>query len=918
MKVKAAFGGNKDSFIISNDFIEREISLRDGRVKTIAIRNKATGERLRMDSAEFCVLFIDGTRVKGDSFRFLGHRVQEEKDGGLVCVFRLRHEKLGLHGEICFRLGPKDFFIRKTVSLRKAGGRKLVIDRFDVEHFSVRKELLPEDFYQASGQGRAAQGEANNQGMPIDKLGQPVFIGGNFFTGLEYPAGHNENRSGVVQLFHFPGKPAGQNGWTSKTAVFGAAISGDLQKDFLAYVDLIRKKTKPFVMLNSGGELQVYDPVQLPNMNSTMRGVIDETLQNLKKELVERRGVPFDCYQPDAGWSNPDTLYEIDRKKFPDQFKSLTRQLRQMGANLGLWLSATPPLSPALVKAEAMKKLGYEIAANRFAAGLYPCLSAPRYNKAIREVMRRHLVRHRIRHYKMDFEFFPCEARNHGHLPNLRHGFEANADALIALLQELREASPDVVLNPTSGMWLSPWWLMHAETIWPHTMWDFNYNRQPVCTSPRDWEHTNRDENVYQLLRVERCRFPFSGICSFVLHYGPRYNVAGPHEDLRSFVNTLVHSNARQLTITDKHLSSPLNMDKARWDAMAETLRWTLYWTDKVPDGTMILGRPAKGELYGYSYLGNHGGIVLLRNPSMFSQTGRVPLDALNGKDDFALEITYPCRKTLGIGKRDQLNKISKITAEPYEVIVLEIKPLREIAYPLLSGCRYAITKKEAGKITFEIYNEPGQALDVSAIGYRGIKSMRAEGGVVKGARAHLASKLTKDSVRIIPLAPRTVQGLDGAGKPFKVQTARLDIPESEKATVRIVAKEEKARLLRISANMGGWFGGLPYRACLGKGWTAYEIDLDYRDMNVISWGFPEGEPANYSVWLIRSYRLEKRRIEVSYKADKRKPAPPQLPTPFAGLITETLKVAPTGKRVGDGLWTDEYAQGSKKEKNNA
>lgn len=893
--------------VISNTYMEKGLSFDRGSIRTAYVMNRKTGERLNLNSEEFIIHASDGTVLRGHLFSLQSYKIDENGCGLLVSLI---HKKSGVAAEVSFHLGNNDFYLTKTVSLRGINGRALVLNKFEVERFSVAPRLLPGesrslDVFKSSG------ADDNNQGVPTGRLGQPIYINNEFFVGLEYPAARNEYRNGNVSLFHLPGKKIGPAPWTSKAAVFGVAVTGNVHNDFLEYIHRIRKPTKPFVRLNTGGEVQIYNPVQFPERNMTLPQIINESLAPIKTRLTDKHGICLKSYELDAGWHDPDTLYAVDKKKFPDNFASLLRTLRGMQSGLGLWLSATTPLSPALLKETTMKRLGYEIASNPRAVCRYPCLSAPRYNRAIRRVMRRHAQRFRVASYKMDFEFFGCEAEGHGHLPGLLHGFEANVDALIEILRELALLKPDLILTPTSGMWSSPWWLRYANMLWPQGMDDFDYDRHPVSVSARDWELTYRDENLYQLLRVKKCKFPFSGITFCAPLYGPRYNIAGPYEDARSFANAFVFAHARQIKLAEKATSSPLNSFDEQWDLRARTLAWALARTDAVPDGTMILGRPTKGELYAYSYLDKDGGIVALRNPSMRAQGAMFSVEMLDPGEKFIVEITYPFRRILGIGNRDLLRPLAKAVVGPYECMVVEVTPF-DGDRPLLEGCRYRLLSERAGGMDCEIFMEPGTNAEFKLV--RGARPvwMEVNGKSIstKTGWGRIASGVKAQKVEIMPLAPRKAEPWDGIGAMVQMHAARLDIPKSLRSTFRIIAWDEKPRPLRIAVNMGGWFGGLPYRVCKGKGWTCYEIELNPADMNVVSWGFPpEDSPAVYEAWLMQTRRLEKARVAIRYRPGRKQRLRKELPTPFADVVTEAIPITEQ-PRKDDGIpWIDEYAE---------
>jgi hypothetical protein len=492
----------------------------------------------------------------------------------------------------------------------------------------------------------------------------------------------------------------------------------------------------------------------------------------------------------------------------------------------------------------------------------------------------------------------------------------------------------DIVIVPTCGLWLSPWWLMHADTIWPHTMDDFNYDRRTVALRPRQWEQTCRDENLYQLLRVEECQFPFSGITSCWCAGGPRYNIAGPFESLRERIDDAVHGMARQLRLAEKWIPSPVTMLEGEADLIAAILRWALHHAERVPECQMILGQPAKGEVYGFSYLSERGGVISLRNPSMHEQTVTVPLAPLSPEERYCVQVSYPYRQLLAANATRVTSP--SITVEPHGVVIVEVQPAASLQRPALSGCRYSIIDDTPGELTVDVWTEPGQETPVQVVSASTFLQLLVDGQQTPLSDAHLA-ELTSPlkgrpyAVRVDSLPP--VKDRDSVER----QTARVNLPASSRCEtvalsnpyvpsccetvalsntrVMLLSETSRVRSPRLSVNMGGWFGGLPVETVVGDGWTAYTVRIDSRELNVIGWGFapePDNAPLpRSSLWLISERRLVATRLTVHYSPAGTCEGAPLLPTPFAGVRREILRLDSPDAEPATGLpWTDEYAAG--------
>ena len=871
------------TFSIGNECLERTFAVRNGKFRSEAVVNRDTGARLEMDSQEFRILFLDGRGLTGLDFAYRGHQAHEAPDGTRVLTVELELAAMQLQAKLVYRLGPDDFFVRKQLTLSAATPPDSPVDRLDVETFSTD--------------------------TPVDAAleHQPLFAGDQFFLGLEYPGGVNVVQSRQVRLSHFPGTGLATQPLVSKSAVIGVAVSGAVMTDFLAYVERIRRKTAPYVMWNSGGLLQIYDPVQLRKESMCLTEVLTQAIETLQTEFTAKRQTAVHAYVLEPSWHDRNTLYTIDRGKFTAGLQPLADRLRQTGSHLGLWLSPTTPIASALLTRKAMEDNGYAVAVNAKRGAHYPCLSSQPYFEAIKAVMRRHARELALGYYKMDFSYFDCEGQGHGHLPNRRHGREANINAMIEIMRTLAAENPDLRLVPTSGMWLSPWWLLYADVIWPHGMMDFNYSRGPVSVNPRHWELTLRDQEFHRLLRQERGRFPFSGMLYMGMAAGPRYNIAGPLETRESYLTSVIYCMARQIGCPERYIDAPPSGLEEDWDATAQAVRWSLDRHGRVPDGKVFGGEPARGQVYGFSNLGPAGGVVTLRNPDMRSQQVDLPSAELEAETEFVAEQVFPERCVLALGSRDDLERC-RFELEPHAVAVIEIFPRARLQRPLPTGCRYSLVEESPGHVVYDVFSEPGVELRFELLHPTPVRSCTvAESavdpvGVISvpscGVREHL-------SLRRLPDTPA---GKGGSA----TKTYRLDVPDTHAATARVMTDDEQLHALKFSVNMGGFFGGLPFKACQGTGWTAYDVELNPRDMNVVRWGFPAGDaPLNAKLWLLRRWERQRTRVRVTFDPVPAPRLSPELPTPFAGVVRDAVCVSEVAPEPADELrpWTDEYAE---------
>ena len=144
---------------------------------------------------------------------------------------------------------------------------------------------------------------------------------------------------------------------------------------------------------------------------------------------------------------------EIQRG-FPDGFTPLKEAAEKYGADPGVWMSPWGGYSkPKQERIAFGRSAGYEIVSGGYA------LSGPKYYAAFRDVALEMIRKYGVNQFKFD---------GTGNADSVFPGsrFDSDFSAMIHLIGELRAAKPDLFVNLTTGTWPSPFWLMHADSIW--------------------------------------------------------------------------------------------------------------------------------------------------------------------------------------------------------------------------------------------------------------------------------------------------------------------------------------------------------------------------------------------------------------------------------------------------------------------
>lgn len=212
---------SKDKLSIGNSLVSRSVAISQGRALPSAILNKVTGKTLE-SAEEFALTLSGGRRVSSSEFVYAG-RIPQEFDGGR-CKITLSYynEELSIDAQAVFWVMPNSNLIRKYIRLRSSSARPVYIESATVEHFK-------------------SPGDAGSGG-----LGQPLFLDGSFFAGLEFPAGYNIPDGGGATITHRPGWTLGQEWKKSQTAATGVSNDGENRSFFMQYVNSIAMKPRPY------------------------------------------------------------------------------------------------------------------------------------------------------------------------------------------------------------------------------------------------------------------------------------------------------------------------------------------------------------------------------------------------------------------------------------------------------------------------------------------------------------------------------------------------------------------------------------------------------------------------------------------------------------------------------------------------
>ncbi|WP_300604779.1 hypothetical protein [Niabella sp.] len=543
-------------------------------------------------------------------------------------------------------------FIRKRLEL--LFDKPATVDRLEVERFT------------------------NNDAQSGGGRGEPVFINGQWFTGLEYPAGYSrrsngnlpasygryydsvgnysfidlegrdrepEAKQGMVRLMHFPGYAVkAETGYTvwSKTAVTGYARPGmDIRQAFMQYLESIWKKPRSFVNYNNWFDKSAKD----------LSGDRFVNVYKQYKAAVEPYGIRIDGMVPDNGWQNRKSVWEPSASYFPGgdaDLVALSNKLKKEGTHLGLWLS----LNGYTNDMQWGQEQGYTVAkSNTYFKqyGRYFSLSADQYKAAILKRVPELAKKADLIYYKHDFNELCDLGEGNNHPPTDRHGHEANLDVALQVLEATRNARPGIFQNLTNWVWFSPWWLQYADYLWMLAGDDGSNGNTPEL-SLKAMFTTDRDTYIWRMFgnAADRPLVPVSRLMTHgILQTSPKEQDIS----LQDWTDYVLMHYGRGTLLKEWYISLDA-MRPELWAALSAVQKWADRHQAALNHTVFVGGRPDEGNAYGYMGWDQHKGILTARNTGPGEQTLRVPFNEETGfygaaGEAYRARVTYPYQEAL-------------------------------------------------------------------------------------------------------------------------------------------------------------------------------------------------------------------------------------------------------------------------------
>jgi hypothetical protein len=483
--------------------------------------------------------------------------------------------------------------------------------------------------------------------------GSPVVTDTTFFA-AEHPLSINRGEMGYIRCFLPRGAPLQAGESYTCSSVIGFVPKGQLRRGFLTYLE--RERAHPyrtFLHYNSWYDLGYFSKFD-------EKGAVN-VINAFGEELVRRRGVTMDSFLFDDGWDDYKTLWHF-HEGFPNGFTPVREAAEKYGAEPGIWLSPWGGYGqPHQERIKYGAEQGFEINHGNFS------MSGPKYYQRFRSLCVEVIQKYGINQFKFDGL-------------GVEDGDDTGAglrdfEAMLRLIAELRALKPDLYINQTTGTWPSPFWLLHADSIWRGGE---DHSFVPGTAPERERWITYKDNDVYDGVVGKGELYPLSSLMLHGIIYA-RYA-----DGLNSDSNHVFKSEVRDYfgcgTQLQEMYITPALLTPENWDTLAEAAKWSRANADTLLDTHWIGGSPAEHQVYGWASWSPRKGILTLRNPS--SRPAEIKIDAAKV---FELPDGAVTNFNLVCPFQDEHLDITRLAAgtpvtfklQPFQVLIVEALPAK-------------------------------------------------------------------------------------------------------------------------------------------------------------------------------------------------------------------------------------------------
>ena len=452
------------------------------------------------------------------------------------------------------------------------------------------------------------------------------------------------------------------------SSVVGLIKPNMARRSFLKYIE--REKPVPYrtmVHYNDWYEVGIVLHDHLDPAKRTSEKISLDIINTWKKELFKKRGTRIDAFVIDDGWDDFNSLWDF-HCGFPNGFAKVNEVATSMGCGLGTWLGPVGGYSTS--KAMRIKNWNNTHPNNQIANFE---LSNPEYFNAFVERCKFMIKNYDMRYFKFDGISTKFHAKGPGALED--------AEGILRVLAALREARPDIYINTTVGTWASPFWFMHADSIWRQ---ENDFDQIGTMGDARDKWITYRDRLVHEVFVEGAPLFPINALMThgtIITKNGPpRVMSKDPANCIKEMRTAFTCGSGLQEIYVDADLMAQEN--GRLWDELAQCIAWVRRNADVLEDTHWVGGNPwdkqkKDGDIYGWAAWNHSKCTLSLRNSSDKPKTLNTTLRKVF---DVPAEVTGAIILRSSFGDQRALPGICGVAIDIDTPISISLEPLEIIA----------------------------------------------------------------------------------------------------------------------------------------------------------------------------------------------------------------------------------------------
>lgn len=581
---KAGAKALKHEYILQNNVLQINYSVRGGRLARADFENRQTRRHFNFDGLHFFHLVLNnGSIVYAKDFKIKAAPYIQDIPANPHAV-RLSERDAGKKLSIVLYNDEHRIALQWQAVLRDNSNYIQNIFTFKNGNKSINKLYLI---------NMPSSPTLDRSGI-VDGL--PLLDNGNFFS-IENPMSKTDTAASTVSEYLYRAAALQKNDSSFYVShVFGVTPEGQLRRGFLYYVERERAQPySPFLHYNSWYDLSWGDTLRLREADCLDR------IQTWSDSLTVKRGIQLNGYLWDDGWDDYNTLWKFN-KHLPNGFKKMYALSGKYGASMGAWISPWGGYMEPKQKRLAFGRQHvppYETNANGFS------LAGKNYFSYFERLVENFITQQHVAIFKFDGIGAGAFAAGAG------TEYQGDIQALLRLLTVVRKVKPDIYVSLTAGTWASPYFLMYGNNIW-HGGGDYDFvgdgNKRQRWLNYRDYA-------TYQNVVSRSKLYPLNAI---MIHgiIDAQNGWVGTADTTDQDMSDDIWSFFGNGTSLQEMYINPHYLNSYQWNVLAKAIKWSRAHKDVLPDVHWVGGNPKNEEVYGFASWNPKHGTLMLRNPS--------------------------------------------------------------------------------------------------------------------------------------------------------------------------------------------------------------------------------------------------------------------------------------------------------------